>query len=224
MSQFRFDGTSARSASGGFVPPPAPTRTRRAVYGYVYELITGDPQDGEHPYVGLTERTIHQRVHGDGGHTSPGGVGRDAWKARILSGRAGYRCLERVYDTGDQDENDRALRRAEAFWIDRLRPTHNEVRPVRPPLHEPQPPRRAGAARTPGAVRPRPARRIPARAITFLILVAFFTALTARLIVAMHLPWPAVPWVVSPMLGVVLAWRVFWYLHRSVRRLTRRTR
>lgn len=222
MSGFDFTASHRRPDPEPIARRPVPPR--RVIYGYVYELITGDPRDGEHPYVGMTETTIHNRAHGSSGHTSPEGVRRDPWKARILRGKAGYRCLERVYDTGDQDENDRALRRAEAFWIDRLRPTHNEVRPVRPPLHEPQPARRAGATRTPGAVRTRPARRIPGRAITFLILVAFFTVLVVRLIVAMHLPWPAVPWVLSPILGVVLAWRVFWTLRRSIRKLTRRTR
>lgn len=217
----------AEDLNGRYEWPVAQTRprsTRRAVHGYVYELITGDPRDGAHPYVGMTETTIHNRVHGPNGHTSRQGVDEDPWKARILRGKAGYRCLERVYDTGRPDENDRALRRAEAFWIDRLRPTHNEVRPVRPPLHEPQPPRRMASARPAGAIRRRRMRRIPGRAITFLILVALFTTLAARLIVAMHLPWPAVPWVVSPALGVALAWRVFWYLHRSIRRLTGKRR
>lgn len=231
MSDFEFTADHlhydrTQDLNGQYDWPVADTRprsTRRSVYGYVYETITGDPRDGEHPYVGMTETTIHNRVHGPAGHTSRQSVAEDPWKARILRGRAGYRCLERVYDTGDPDENDRALRRAEAFWIDRLRPTHNTVRPVRPPLHQPQPPR-ATARPAVKVARRRPQRRVPVRAVTFAVLVAVFTTLAACLIVAMHLPWPAVPWVVSPALGVALAWRVFWTLHRSIRRLTGKRR
>jgi hypothetical protein len=197
---------------------PAP---RRKVYGYVYELITGDPVDGEHPYVGMTEQTIHQRVHGPGGHTSRESVARDPWKARIRPGRAGYRCLERVYDTGDPAENDRALRRAEAFWIDRLRPTHNTVRPVRPPAHETQPPKRRPAAPRPPARR---RRRVPARALVFLFVALTFSLIAGRAVAyvttAGH--WsPAVPWIVGPVVGAFLAWRVFWSAHRSLRKLMR---
>jgi hypothetical protein len=211
-----------RGAEDGYAEPVAlrPAPARRKVYGYVYELITGDPQDGEHPYVGMTERTIHQRVHGAGGHTSPESVARDPWKARILPGRAGYRCLERVYDTGDAGENDRALRRAEAAWIDRLRTTHNDVRPVRPPLHQPQPLGSPNRKVVPAGRRKR-RRRMPVRFVAFLILAAVFTTLAARLIVAMHLPWPAVPWTVAPAIGVLLAWRVLWSVHRSFRKLMR---
>jgi hypothetical protein len=217
------DGPDAEDGFRDPAPPPAPAR-RRTVYGYIYELITGDPQDGLHPYVGMTERTIHQRVHGPSGHTSLESIAMDPWKARIRPGRAGYRCLERVYDTGDPEENDRALRRAEAFWIDRLRSTHNDVRPVRPPLHEPQP-RRAVRPTTGRVVaRRRTFSRIPARVYVFLILAASLTGLAARFVLAMHLPWPAAPWVVAPIVGVGFAWRIFWSFHRSARRLMRKSR
>jgi hypothetical protein len=195
---------------------PAPPR--RKIYGYVYELITGDPRDGEHPYVGMTERTIHQRVRGAGGHTSPESVAKDPWKARILPGRAGYRCLERVYDTGDLAENDRALRRAEAFWIDRLRPTHNDVRPVRPPLHEARPVRRPAR---PLRTLPAPRRRkFPVRAWLFISLFMVMTAVVSRGAYLMGLP-SYVPWVISPVVAGFLSWRVFWSAHRSIRRLMR---
>jgi hypothetical protein len=184
------------------------------VYGRVYELITGDPRDGEHPYVGMTTQTIHQRVHGPNGHTSPASVTRDLWKARILSGRAGYRLLENVYDTGDPAENERALRRAEAYWIDRLRPTHNDVRPVRPPLHHPQPAKRA----TPRPKVRRTRRRLSFRHFTALAMIAAAMWLTAWTVLTMELPWPGATWIVTPAVGVPLGFFTWLRLYHVGRR------
>jgi hypothetical protein len=196
----------------------APERSARRVYGYIYELILTGQGDGEHSYVGMCTTTIYKRVHGPSGHTSPESVTKDPWKAGILSGRAGYRKLEIVYDTGDPGENNRALRRAEAFWIDRLRPAQNDVRPVRPPV-------RPGERVKPAPRRPaqRVARRRPtARQLGFLVLFAFWTWLAARLIVSMQLPWPAAPWVAAPMAGTFLGWTTLSGLHKRTRWLARR--
>lgn len=215
------------SGDGWPVRPMTEVPSARRVIGHVYELITGDPQDGEHPYVGYTTQTPHQRVHGPNGHTSPASIAKDPWKARILPGKAGYRILERVRDTGEGDRaNDAALRRAEAFWIDRLRPTHNDVRPVRPPLHETGPvplarPRGLTAAERERLARRRRARR---RVIAFAVLAALGTFLAARVVLAMHLPWPAAPWVASPALGMAAAWFVFTALDHQLAILTGRAR
>lgn len=48
------------------VVEPEPVARPRRVYGYVYELVTGDQRDGAHPYAGQTTTTIHRRVHGPG--------------------------------------------------------------------------------------------------------------------------------------------------------------
>lgn len=203
----------------------------RAVHGRIYEVITrGQPPDS-HAYVGkvTAPTTIHQRIFGrsNSAHTSPESIARDPWKASIVPGRAGYRLLETVYDTDDEAENDRALRRAEAFWIDRLRPAHNIVRPVRP-AGEKRAPRLAYAERGPLApltARPAPARRRKPRKIgkpiALLALIAAFTFLTAYVLLMMKLPWPQVPWVGAPVLGLALGWSTFWKLHRSIRRLLR---
>ena len=199
----------------------------RAVYGRVYELVLRDQPPDSHAYVGkvTAPTTIHQRVFGRSAsaHTSPQSVTHDPWKAEISPGRAGYRLLETVYDTGDEAENDRALRRAEAFWIDRLRPTHNIVRPVRP-AGAPLAPRargRAVAARPLPPARARRTRRRPVKPFVLLAFIAAFTYLSARTLLMMELPWPQVPWVGAPMLGVALGWSTFWKLHRSIRRLLR---
>jgi hypothetical protein len=198
------------------IAPPA----RRPVYGRVYELITGDPQDGLHPYVGQTTTTIHRRVHGPNGHTSPQSIAKDPWKARIRPGRAGYRCLKTIYATGDPGSDQVRLDMAEAFAIDELKTTHNDQRPIRPVGDAPR--RRTSKPATRSVRTKR--RRAPARVWVFLILTVVFTFLTARLTVAMHLPWPAVPWVASPAVGVGLAWRVLWSMHRKARRLLGRRR
>lgn len=198
----------------------------RAVYGRVYELVLRGQPDAQHSYVGKTTQTIHRRVHGPSGHTCAADVAKDPWKASILPGRAGYRLLETVYDTGDPEENRRALARAEAFWIDRLRPLHNDVRPVRPIGDL----RAAKPRHYPGPIPPRPARSPARRArrrgsrvkpLALLTLVALFTCLAAWFIVAMQLPWPQAPWIASPVVGLTVGWATFWKLHRSVRRLLR---
>jgi hypothetical protein len=201
--------------------------TARPIYGYVYELILRGQTDIEHSYVGMTTTTIHRRVHGSAGHTSPGDVAKDPWKAGILPGRAGYRCLEIVRVTGDPAEDDRALRRAEAFWIDRLRPVHNDVRPVRPPGEIRRKPTSADGSRrvAPRSNRsPAPSRRrkpIRARAVLCALIVAVSIALVARFVVLMQLPWPAAPWIAAPVLGGAFGWASFWRIHRAWRRLTR---
>jgi hypothetical protein len=182
----------------------------RPIIGYVYEVITGDPQDGLHPYVGKTETTVHQRVHGRGGHTSPQSIAKDPWKARILPGAAGWRILERVRDTGEGDAaNDAQLRRAEAFWIDRLRPPRNVVRPVRPPRHESGtvPARRARPVRSAAETRRR--NRAARRLTGLLVLAAACTFLAVQLIEAMRLPYPAASWVGGPALGLFTGWLAF---------------
>jgi hypothetical protein len=194
----------------------------RPIYGYVYELILAGQSDTDHSYVGMTTTTIHRRVHGPSGHTSAGNVAHDPWKAGILSGRDGYRCLEIVRTTGDASEDDRVLRRAEAFWIDRLRPLYNDVRPVRPPGERTPRPRRERSAGPTTPSRPvRRRRRKLGKPLAMLALIAVCTYLSARGLLMMQLPWPQVPWVGAPVLGVALGWSAFWRAHRSLRRLFR---
>lgn len=192
----------------------------RAVIGFVYELITGNPADGPHPYVGKTTQTIHQRVHGRNGHASARSVAKDPWKARILPGAAGYRCLEIVRSTGEGEQADAdALRRAEAFWIDKLRPTHNEVRPVRPPKHETQPVKPRRETRVPLTLGQRRARR---RLVMFALLAGVCVFLAVRLVLAMHLPWPPAPWTIGPATGLFGAWLIFVQLDHAFGVLTGR--
>lgn len=195
----------------------------RPIYGYIYEAIVSDLPLDQHAYVGMTEQTPHQRVHGPSGHTSPASIAKDPWKARILPGRAGHRILERVRDTGDPAENDRALRRAEAFWIDRLRPLYNEVRPVRPPGTSAQPATRPRGNRSSAVSVRLPQRRkpVPPRAILCAVIVAVSIALVARFVVLMELPWPQAPWIAGPVLGGAFGWTSFWRIHRAWRRLMR---
>lgn len=188
---------------------------QRRIYGRVYELILRGQQDHQHSYVGKCTTTIHQRVHGPNGHTSRASAAKDPWKADILRGSAGYRLLETVYDTDTPAENERALRRAEAFWIDRLRPEYNIVRPVRPPGDRPAPRPR----REPRMVRRPRRRRINLRVPALLALMLLYGWMTAR--VAVNMPWPQAPWIASPIGGVALGWLTYWKIHRSVRRLLR---
>lgn len=189
------------------------SQPRRPVYGRVYELITGDPWDGAHPYVGLVRapRTITARVNE---HRRD--VDRYPWKAHILPGRAGWRQLEVVYATADPSADEASLRRAEADWIDRLRTTHNDVRPVRPPVNQVQPAPRA--ARPAAKVRRRARRRVPVRPIAALALMALSTWLAAWFVLAMRLPWPAAPWVASPLLGGAGGFLAFIRIHAMGRR------
>lgn len=228
-------GEMPRSGEFWPAPPVEDPPSNRPIIGYVYELITSSPQlDSEHPYVGKTETTVHQRVHGAAGHTSPKSIAKDPWKARILPGRAGYRILERVRDTGEGDlANDAALRRAEAFWIDRLRTKYNVVRPVRPAQ---QATARPAARRAPTQAQLRAMqqqRRLTRRLVAFMLLVLAFTAVIGRVLLAMDLPWGAAPWVVAPAAGVLCGWAVFVRLdhalgvltgRRAPRRRTRRSR
>ena len=198
-------------------PEPRPDRphNRPPVYGRVYELFTGDPRDGEHPYVGRTTTTIAKRVRR---HKSADDIARDPWKARIIDGPRGYRLLETVYSCGVVAEDARSLARAEAFWIDRLRPTHNDVRPVRPRLGDPLPsrPRDTASRRRAGA---RTRRRFPWRAVLFLALSAVTALLAGRLVAALALPWPWAPYVAALVLGAPLGWRMTMAVLRGGRRL-----
>lgn len=182
-------------------PEPLVAKPTGEIFGYVYETIERGQRDGEHSYVGKTETTIHQRVHGPSGHTSPRSVAKDPWKANILPGKRGYRCLEVVRDTGEgYQANKRALARAEAFWIDRLRPLRNQVRPVRPPSNAPEP--------RPVAAERAPVRSPSGRKILLSVLICLFTALVAMLLSAAHAPWWG-PWGVAPGAGLVVGWASF---------------
>lgn len=197
---------------------PATPRNRQ-VFGRVYELITADPQDGPHPYVGQTIQTLHQRVHTSrNAHTSAASIAKDPWKARILPGKAGYRLLEIVYATGDKRTDERELDRAEAFWIDRLRTTHNDVRPVRPPLHE-QP---AKAKPNRPARRPSKAKRAArVRLLTFATLVALFLLFYG--VRFARVPWdnPATPWMAVPIAAALTAWALYFGCRSAVRKIKR---
>lgn len=189
-------------AHDGFTQPipVSGVRTRRA-YGYVYEVITGDQRDGLHPYAGQTTTTIHQRVHGPNGHTSPASIAKDPWKARIRPGRAGYRCLKVIYATDNPGADQVRLDMAEAFAIDELRTTHNDRRPVRPPSTAAPAPRKPRAERRPV--------KVPWRLVGFLLVWASLSTIAGALAGANHLPiWVGIPVVLIP------AWRVFLRLHR----------
>lgn len=194
--------------------------SRRPVFGWVYELFTDDPRDGEHPYVGQVRapRTIVQRKRE---HQSAGQVDRDSWKARILDGPRGHRLLETVYKTGDDYLDQRELDRVEAFWIDRLKTTHNIQRPARPRAGDPVPARPRGRGRATRRPARRPARRRPFnwRLAVFLMMFLLATAVVARGLVALHLPAPWVPWVLSLPLGAFLAWAGFGRLLKVGRKL-----
>lgn len=187
-------------ARDGFTQPiPVPGVRTRRVYGSVYELVTGDPQDGPHPYAGQTTTTIHRRVHGPGGHTSPESIAKDPWKARILPGAAGYRCLKRIYATDNPGADQVRLDMAEAFAIDELKTTHNQVRPVRP---APGPVARPAVARKP--------RKTPWRLIGFLLVWVAFSIVAGRAAAAGHAPlW------IAPLAVLIPAWLAFLRLHRA---------
>lgn len=192
----------------------------REVYGRVYEPITSRPEvHGRHPYVGQTRQTVHQRVHGRGGHTSALSVAKDPWKADILPGRAGYRVLKTIYATGDPGADQVRLDMAEAFAIDELNPTHNTQRPIRP-APEPRPPRPPSRRELAELSR---RQRTRARLVCLLVVVAIFTVLAARVTSGMQVS-PSFPWFASPALGVALGWPTFWWLHQQVRRLARGSR
>ena len=202
----------------------------RRIIGFIYEAMLRDKPDTYHAYVGkcegATEAAVTKRFHGrsPSAHTSPQSIAKDPWKADILPGRRGYRILERVRDTGDDRENDRALRRAEAFWIERLRTEHNVVRPARPADGRPRRPTRAPQAAARPAPRRQPTARRPPKqskvgALVFLIVG--FTALAAFLFHLLQLPWPAVPWVGSPVIGLTLGWNTYVSAHKKARQARR---
>lgn len=193
---------------------PAP---RRPVYGRVYELFTARPDlDGDHPYVGQTVQTIAARKCG---HKSARSVARDPWKARIVDGPRGHRLLETVYATGDARHDQAILDQVEAFWIDRLRTTHNGPRPVRPRPGDPLPARPRGARPSPRPRVARPRRPFPWRAALFLLLATATALLAGRLVSAMHLPWPWAAYAAALAAGVPLGWRMTTAVLRGGRRL-----
>lgn len=205
---------------------PAP-RGPRPIVGYVYEAILRDQPPGQHAYVGKcmgsTEAAVSRRFFGPqaSAHTSPESIKRDPWKARILPGRKGYRILERIRDTGLGDrENDLAVRRAESFWIDRLRTTFNDVRPVRPPLTETPPPaRRSRPAVQRSRRRSRPTRKGPV--LLLLLATVTYTAMLGWFIHAMQLPWPIVTWGLPPALGLLFGFRTLARAVKAQRKIGR---
>lgn len=190
-----------REAAGVWERDPAPgARPSGAVFGYIYETIERGQRDDECRYIGKTETTIHRRVHGPTGHTSPRSVAKDPWKANILPGKHGYRCLEIVRDTGEGlQANKRALARAESDWIDRRRPLRNQVRPVRPRHGEPP------ARPTPRSTR---TRQPSGRKVALVLLVAALAFLFELPLSGAGLPW-WMQWVVAPALAATLGWYLF---------------
>lgn len=202
----------------------------RPIYGRVYEVILRDQEPGTHAYVGkaVVPLTPHMRIYGASAsaHMSQASIAKDPWKARIVD----YRVLEVVRTTGDRDEDDRALRRAEAFWIDRLNAVHNDVRPVqaaastkrrRPELPPPRvsavPLRPTARQLNQMAARRRARRRLAA----VLALAAIITYLAARVVTAMELPWPYAPWIAPPAVGIGAALYLFARMRKAWRKLTR---
>lgn len=187
-------------------------RSRR-IYGRVYELFTSRPADGEHPYAGKVKapKTIAQRRDE---HIREAGEPGCEWKAYILPGKAGYRLLETIYATGDDRADEAALRRAEAFWIDKLRTTYNVVRPVRPPHGTPLSTRPADSRPARGAT-PRRAKRhrkpFPWRVLLFSAVTVPLMLMIGMLLAAVPVAqpwWDAVPFVAAFVGGPTLGWRV----------------
>lgn len=203
-------------------PQPRYTGVKGSLFGYVYELILDDQPDDITEYIGKSEQTMAERMRG---HRSAEDLARYPWKARIKAGAAGYRILERVRCTGEGYEADRrALLRAESDWIDRRRPIENGPRPVRPRKAErPRESRREAARRTGPAKRRTRAdiartRRL-IRLVSYVALVFACTALAARVVLAMELPWAWAPWAVAPVAGGLGALWVFTGLDRTFRKV-----
>jgi hypothetical protein len=201
-------------------PTPAPQRNgRRKVFGYVYELFTDDPRDGEHPYAGQVRapKTIAQRQRE---HKSRAEVGRFPWKARIIDGPRGRRLLETVYATGDDYYDQQILDQIEALWIDRLKTTHNRMRPVRPRHGDPLPVRPQEKARP---VRRRPAspprRRVSWRVKVFLTFTVLLTSAFVIGLSQLDQPYPWLPWALGLPAGVGFGWRGTMSLLHAGRRL-----
>lgn len=193
--------------------PASPAPTRR-IYGVVYELVLSGQRTDETSYVGKA-KSMRARMAATGtGHRSPSSIAKDPWKAHILPGRAGYRILERVPATGDKHADEAALRRAESDWIDRRRPTYNDVRPVRPRVHEAQP-------------RKRPARQQRARSrarrgwLTLLVVAVLYAIPLANVLSVVLAAWPIAPWIATPVIATMFAWstvRAFFCFTRRVAR------
>jgi hypothetical protein len=197
----------------------------RGPYAYVYELVTGDPQDGPHPYVGKAKDVEH-RVYGRGGHTSRDSVAKDAWKARILPAPHGYRVLETVPATGDPIEDERTLRTAEAYWMRKLRTTHNEQRPAYDPQGRPvsrrlttaparpKPPSRAELA----AASRRRAQNVRLALLSMLFVLALFPSMS----ILSDAQVTGVPyWTFGPGLALAAAVITLLWLDGLWRRITR---
>lgn len=190
----------------------------RRLYGVVYELILTDTPPDICEYIGRT-RDLRRRMATTGsGHRSPTSIARDPWKARIRPGAAGYRILHRVYSTGDERVDAELLKIAESDLIDKRNAKRNDVRPVRPRVHE----ARRRPARQP--IRRTAAQsRAAARAKRRLIALAFLAVLFAIPVgnVAAAMPQPEAPWVAVPTVAPVLAWLTMWWCIRTARRLSR---
>jgi hypothetical protein len=223
-----------------FVTRDGSTRVFRAqpagrIFGYVYELVLAGQPDDQCSYIGMAQDMARRMAATGSGHRSPTSIAKDPWKADILPGKAGYRILERVRTTGfGEVDDERALRRAEADWIDRRRPVHNDVRPVQPRTEPQVGPRNLIGYASPKAKlvsarvtaeqerKARADRRARTRAAFFLLAFAVFTTLAAWFVGTMHLPWPAAPWIVSPVLGVVGAFWLFNAAGSGYRKVTGR--
>lgn len=214
--------TSSWDPLGGEAGPAA----RRPVYAYVYELITGDPQDGPHPYVGKA-KDPRERVYGrrPTAHTSRQSVAKDPWKARILPAPHGFRTLETVPATGDPIEDERTLRTAEAYWMRKLKATHNDQRPAYDAAGRPVSRRLTSPpAPRPGRVAPRRTQQV--RSLAFLGLFLLALVLLVRLCLAGGLTgaplWLAPP--VPALVAASMAFRLLDGLVVSVRGPARRRR
>ncbi len=196
------------------------TAPRPRLYGVVYELVLTDTPPDVCEYVGKA-RNMKTRMAATGsGHRSARSIAKDPWKARIRPGAAGYRILERVWSTGDDRLDEAALRRAESDWIDRRSAKRNDVRPVRPRVHE-APPRPVKTVPRRTVAQQRAATRARRRGFGFLLLFAAYAGLLARALSATPWPWPPTPWVVSFGAGAFFAWATLWWCVRTARRLSR---
>lgn len=214
--------------TAGWDPLADPVTTRQEVYAYVYELVTGDPQDGSHPYVGKA-KDPRERVYGrrPTAHTSRQSVAKDPWKARILPAPHGFRVLETVPATGDPIEDERTLRTAEAYWMRKLKATHNDQRPAydsagRPVSRRLTTPRPAAPARR--ARRTSASRRVQrARGCAFLSLFLAALFVLIRVCLAGGLSGVSL-WVVAPVSALFVAVYAFGRLDRLLARIQKGVR
>ncbi len=144
------------------------------------------------------------------------------WGGELLPGRAGYRVLEWVEESGHGRAYDEAnLRYREALWIQRINPTENSVRPVPVPPEEALQrvavrTQREAARPSGGAARTKPVAWL--RTVAFLFWTVLYTAGAAWLLALGVVPW--LPWVGAPAIGVVLGWTTLWEIRRKYDRLT----